>query len=355
VDDVLAEPLYRQVDESLSIRSALALPLEMGRDLLGVLDMESEKVAAFKEDDVPFLQLLADQVAVALNNASLFSQVTRFNQDLEQVVQQRTHDLQKTFEQLERLDRAKSDFISISSHELRTPVTLLKGYSQMLMEDPGVKGNPNYVAMIAGIQSGANRLHDVIESMLDVAKIDNRELQLHLTPLFIPVLIRFVCDGLKGAFEERHITLVEEYPELPKIQGDLEGLRKVFYQLIINAIKYTPDGGKITITGRPLKPGELGMPRGGVEVIVRDTGIGIDPGMRELIFVKFYQTGEVSLHSTGKTKFKGGGPGLGLAIAKGIVAAHSGLIWAESPGYDEKRCPGSHFHVALPVEPVRPA
>ena len=87
-----------------------------------------------------------------------------------------------------------------------------------------------------------------------------------------------------------------------------------------------------------------------VEIVVADTGIGIDPALRDLVFAKFYQTGTISLHSTGKVKFKGGGPGLGLAIARGIVEAHAGRIWVESPGYDEENCPGSQFHVVLPID-----
>jgi signal transduction histidine kinase len=84
-------------------------------------------------------------------------------------------------------------------------------------------------------------------------------------------------------------------------------------------------------------------------IVFRDTGIGIDPAQIELIFTKFYQTGEVALHSSGRTKFKGGGPGLGLAIARGIIQAHNGKLWAESPGYDETNCPGSQFHILLPI------
>jgi signal transduction histidine kinase len=124
---------------------------------------------------------------------------------------------------------------------------------------------------------------------------------------------------------------------------------------VVNAIKYTPDGGSISILGRQLEVNPADLPRGGVEVVISDTGIGIDPRYQELIFAKFYQTGELSLHSSGKTKFKGGGPGLGLAIAKGIVEAHQGKIWVESPGYDEATCPGSQFHVILPLkQPERP-
>jgi signal transduction histidine kinase len=85
---------------------------------------------------------------------------------------------------------------------------------------------------------------------------------------------------------------------------------------------------------------------------VSDTGIGIAREFQELIFMKFYQTGQVALHSSGRTKYKGGGPGLGLAIARGMVEAHGGRIWVESPGYDEAACPGSQFHVVLPVHPL---
>jgi signal transduction histidine kinase len=87
----------------------------------------------------------------------------------------------------------------------------------------------------------------------------------------------------------------------------------------------------------------------GIQIVVSDTGIGIDPRFHELIFTKFYQTGQVSLHSSGKTKFKGGGPGLGLAIARGIVEAHGGKTWVESPRRDEEACPGSQFYVVLPL------
>jgi len=125
------------------------------------------------------------------------------------------------------------------------------------------------------------------------------------------------------------------------IFGDAPRLFQAFRNLISNAIKFTPDGGRIHVGGRKL-PGFL-------EITVSDTGIGIDPDDHGLIFEKFGQLGKVALHSSGKTKFKGGGAGLGLSISKGIIEAHGGSIWLESPGYDEIHCPGSTFHVLLPV------
>jgi signal transduction histidine kinase len=151
---------------------------------------------------------------------------------------------------------------------------------------------------------------------------------------------------------ERQLSFdIDDLSKLPLIQADSALLLKVFQNVIVNAIKYTPDGGRVTISGQHLLDEKLGDC---VEIQVRDTGIGIDPQYLELIFEKFYQTGETALHSTGKTTFKGGGPGLGLSIARGVVQAHGGRIWAVSQGYDEKACPGSCFHILLPVGNATP-
>jgi signal transduction histidine kinase len=122
--------------------------------------------------------------------------------------------------------------------------------------------------------------------------------------------------------------------------GDPERLLQALRNVLSNAVKYTPDGGCITVDGRKLP--------GFIEVIVRDTGIGIDPEDQSIIFDKFTRLGNIAHHSSGKTKFKGGGPGLGLHIARGIIESHGGAIWVESPGYDEKNLPGSVFHVLIP-------
>jgi signal transduction histidine kinase len=123
--------------------------------------------------------------------------------------------------------------------------------------------------------------------------------------------------------------------------GDAERLLQVLVKVVMNAIKYTSDGGQITISGRELP--------GFVDLMVQDEGIGIAPRDLQRIFDAFSSIGDVSLHSSGKTKFKGGGPGLGLPIAKGIVEAHGGTIWAQSAGYSETDHPGSTFHIMIPM------
>jgi signal transduction histidine kinase len=127
-------------------------------------------------------------------------------------------------------------------------------------------------------------------------------------------------------------------------------ISKALYHLIINAIKYTPDGGKILVSTRPiLLDGNIP----GIEIAIRDTGIGLDAEHHDLVFEKFYQVGSVAIHSSGKTTFKGGGAGLGLAIVRGVTRAHGGKVWVESAGYDEAQLLGSTFYMQLPLEPPK--
>ena len=347
--DVSLRSDWQHTENLPTIRTWLGIPLIHTEEVIGMLSLSREHAEPFNNDEITFSSTFAGQAAIALHNARLYERITLFNQELEARVEQRTQALQTAYDQLERLDRTKSDFISVASHELRTPITVLQGYCQMLRDDPVVQQSSLRQQLVSGIQAGALRLNEIVSSLLDTAKIDSRALELHPNPVYLTTLIDFVCSGLDASLKERkHTLVIEKLVALPAIKADPDAIKKVFYHLLVNAIKYTPDGGTITISGRCLTNPDSGQPDA-VEVIVRDTGIGIDQGLQELIFAKFYQTGEVAFHSSGKVKFKGGGPGLGLAIARGIVEAHGGRIWVESPGHDEATCPGSHFHVVLPV------
>ncbi|HET9913078.1 MAG TPA: HAMP domain-containing sensor histidine kinase [Anaerolineales bacterium] len=260
-------------------------------------------------------------------------------------LQQRTLELERTYKILEQMDRAKTKFIQVTAHELRTPMTLVQGYAQMVQMKSN--GNAEISKYSNGIVEGSNRMVEVIDSMLDVTRIDNKQLEIGPEQMQIDDVIEKVRRFFETALGERKIKLVTNgLTDLPEIRADKGFIYKVFYHVIGNAIKYTPDGGKVSVTGRTLQ--EAGRPA--VEIVVKDTGIGIDSEYQQLVFEKFYQTGEVLLHSSGKTKFKGGGPGLGLAIARGIVDAHQGRIWLESPGHNEKTNPGTTVFVRLPVD-----
>ncbi len=259
-------------------------------------------------------------------------------------LQQRTIELERTYEILEQMDRTKMRFIQVAAHELRTPLTLVQGYAQMT--EIKSAGNEDLSKYSRGILEGTSRMVEIIDGMLDVTRIDSNLLEVMYTDVELDQVIEKVRKVFKDALEERNITLkTEGFSSIPVMQADKDLLYKVFYQVIGNAIKYTPDGREITVSAHVVA--ENNTPE--VEVIVKDKGIGIDPQYHELVFEKFYQTGEVLLHSSGKTKFKGGGPGLGLAIARGIINAHHGRIRLESPEHNEATCPGTTVFIRLPL------
>jgi signal transduction histidine kinase len=347
IDDVTQTSGWQQISWLPLNRSWMGVPLSSRDHVIGMISLTRRETAAFSLDDSLLASTFALQAAIALENAGLYDELTRFNQQLEAMVQQRTEELKHALDSLERMDRHKSDFISVAAHELRTPLTVIKGYTSMLEADPALRMQGNLIESIRGVLAGTERMHEVVNSMLDVARIENQVLAPHAEPVSLSAIVRRVCADISAVLESRAITIEQAALQtMPRITGDSALLLKVFQNVIYNAVKFTPDGGRITISTRHQQDATLGSC---IEVLVQDTGIGIDPAHHELIFEKFYQTGKVALHSSGKLSFKGGGPGLGLAIARGIIQAHKGRIWVESRGCDEKSCPGSTFHILLPV------
>ncbi len=250
---------------------------------------------------------------------------------------------------LERLDKSKSDFISVAAHELKTPLTLIEGYSAMLRDQfPTEAQDSSANLLLKGIDNGTGRLREIIDDMIDVSLLDNDMLQMNFQPVWVNQLINIVQYELLEPLQARRQKLkIIKFDGVNEMTfGDAERLYQALRNLLTNAIKFTPDEGMITIDGRLLP--------GFIEITVADTGIGIDEEDQERIFEKFGRVGNVALHSSGKIKFKGGGPGLGLPITKGIIEAHGGAIWVESDGCDEVNCPGTTFHVLLPIRKESP-
>ncbi len=293
-------------------------------------------------------EMLSDSQVVALLALLLPSFSYAFGKSAQFETQARVRyvsdQLNQVQQALERLDRTKSDFIAVAAHELKTPLTLIEGYAAMLREYCERNNLPgNAIVLMEGIQNGATRLHTIIDDMIDVSLIDTSLMELNFQPVWLNRLFDMLKTEMIDILAERKQTL-----EIMPFTGsdgmmfaDPERLLQVFRNVLNNAVKFTPDYGKLTIDGRKLP--------GFIEVTIQDTGIGIAAEDLPIIFEKFSRLGNISLHSTGKTKFKGGGPGLGLRIAKGIVESHGGVIWVESPGYDEQNCPGSTFHILLPL------
>jgi len=310
-----------------------------------------QEALAFIREAEPLFDHIITKLVRTFTEAST-SLLRKLSQDLERRVQERTEELARLNRELERVDKAKSDFIRIAAHELRTPLTLIHGYASILAEEPLLQREKRIRDFVKGITRGVERLESIVKDLVDASRIDIEAFTIHRGPTFLNQIIRLALQELQPALKERRHTLfVEGLDDLPPIEGDSQRLYQVFINVISNAIKYTPDGGRITIKGRYL-PDDKGIGADYVEIVVADTGIGIPKEELERIFDKFYRLGDVKHYSTSKTRFKGGGPGLGLAIAKGVVEAHGGKIWAESEGYDEERCPGSRFHILLPVKAV---
>jgi signal transduction histidine kinase len=293
-------------------------------------------------------QQLSSDLAVELIEALTPIFAYAFDKAAEFEIQARiayvTNQLNDLQQSLEKLDLSKSDFIAVAAHELKTPLTLIEGYNAMLRENMLCNTiQPMEIMLLDGIHNGINRLRSIIDDMIDVSLIDNGLLKLNYQPTWINSLFSIIQSDLEQNLHERQQQLfIENFPGIDEMTfGDPERLLQLIKNIITNAMKYTPDHGSIHIDGRRLP--------GFVEITVSDSGIGIDPEDQAIIFEKFGRLGSSSLHSSGKTKFKGGGPGLGLYIAKGIIEAHGGAIWAESPGYNEETMPGTAIHLMIPV------
>lgn len=316
---------------SFVINRMIALSIETARETL-------------KQKDA--LEFIAAVVPILTHSLSV---VVRY--EMETRVAHISSELGKTQDKLQQLDRNKSNFISVAAHELKTPLTLIEGYTSMMVDMAQGSEQNQMTNYLEGVNTGIHRLRHIIDDMIDVSLIDNNLLILNFQPLWISHLFTLLGNELKRTVEERKQNLTVNPFEGSEIMiyADTERLYQALHNVISNAIKYTPDHGMITINGRLLP--------GFVEIIITDTGIGISPEHQAIIFEKFGQLGRTDLHSSGKTKFKGGGPGLGLPITRGIIEAHGGTIWVESEGYDEVKLNGSTFHILLPTrtEPTDPS
>ncbi|MCM0083058.1 ATP-binding protein [Geomonas sp. Red32] len=268
--------------------------------------------------------------------------------------------LEKSSADLARLNRMKDSFLGLASHELKTPLTVIMGYSELITTDLAETVDKTVLEMVANIANAASRLDNIIKDMVDVSMIDEKRLQLKMEEVHLNRLIESSVNELRFFFSMRKQEVVLRLDEsIPTIRGDALRLMQLLSNILGNAIKFTPDGGRITVSTSAKyllrsSPGSdpLAPPREHhlfLEITVTDTGIGIDREDQVRIFEKFYEVGNIQEHSSGKVAFKAKGAGLGLSIAKGVVDMHGGEIWVESTGYDPESFPGSTFHILLPV------
>jgi signal transduction histidine kinase len=246
---------------------------------------------------------------------------------------------------LERLDESRASFVSVAAHGLKTPLTLVEGYSQMLKEQVD-KDARDALALITGIESGTQRMKELIDDLVDVALIDNKMLSLYYQPMQLNELVENVLDRFSDQIKTKNLNVVVDEFEMDNLTlyADKERLEQALVEVIDNAIQYTPRKGEIRISNRSL-PGFL-------ELSVADSGVGIAPEDQLRIFERF---GKLPSRLSGNEEtVESASSGLGLHLSKGILEAHGGAIWVDSPGYDESECPGSVFHLMIPARDEPP-
>lgn len=326
----------------------LYVPVHTGTDLTGLIALGPKNSGlAYRPNELELVQILADQTVVALKNARLYSELNHQNDRIRLL----NTDLRQQNQRLETLDKIKSDFITIASHELRTPLTQVKGYADILtaMNEESHLTREQTREIVGHINRASLRLEKLISAMLDASQLEVSGMELSFIPAKVETIIQLAIDPIAEAIRGRQIKLhLRGLPDLPPLQADFKRLVQAMHNLIGNAVKYTPDYGTITLSAWLIPSNDDITDY--VEMVVADTGIGIDAEYHELIFEKFFRIGDPELHSSGTTKFKGAGPGLGLHIVKGVIEAHGGRVWVESEGEDEQRLPGSRFHVVVPVD-----
>jgi signal transduction histidine kinase len=337
-----------EIQDLRALGMEIFLPIMARERVLGMLVVGAPGTGEpYGQREVSFLKTLAQQTGVALQNAYLFSQM----KGLYTKISRLNEDLRSAYTKLMRMDQAKTDFLSIASHELRTPLTVIQGYADILEEMAGtgeLGGEQQMEEIVHNLKTPIQRLTAIVTAMLDASTIEVHALDLQFTTTTLQAVLTMALGHWRHAVEERNQELMVEVADgIPPVEVDLQRLSKAIGNIVSNAIKYTPDGGHITVSAKMANETRF-------EIVITDTGVGIDPDDQELIFEKFYRVGSLMLHSTGDSKFKGAGPGLGLHIARGVVEAHGGQIWVESEGHDEEKCPGSAFHVVLPLTAMPP-
>lgn len=239
--------------------------------------------------------------------------------------------LENAYAELKEEDEVKSDFISTASHELRTPLTVINSYLEMFEDGMLGELNKNQNDKLAVMRSQTDHMIRLVEDMLDTLRLESRKFKIQKSPLKLEKIAKSAVEDVsKLADLKEHTMSLKTSGKLPEIEGDAQRIKQVFNNLLTNAVKYTPNKGRIEVGIKEEKKHIL--------VSISDTGIGIPEDEQEKIFEKFYTVGGKSLMRESERM------GLGLTIAKGIVEAHGGRIWVESDGEGK----GSIFYFTLP-------
>jgi len=305
--------------------SAMAVALKDGRKVIGSVVIGGKLRERFRgqpryqPDDLEFMRALAREWSSRIV-------IAQYNRTLEDRVQARTIDLQMANDRLRELDRQKSDFMNMVAHDLRTPLTSIRSYAEIMLT---YKDEPpeTYNEFLSVINDESVRLNGLIDNFLDLARIEAGSFRLEIEPTDLGDLIDHAIAVFRGHAEPKDIDLTAQVSaDLPKVLCDGDRIAQVLANLLSNALKFTPEGGTVTIEAEPLEqPESPGEPM--VKVSVIDTGPGVPEEARERIFQRF---GQVDTDDEEIKKTQRAGTGLGLPLCREFVEKHRGRIWVES-------------------------
>ncbi|MBI2020237.1 hypothetical protein HYS94_02345 [Candidatus Daviesbacteria bacterium] len=330
--DELEEGNLKQLMRDLNI--AIAHLLVVKGEIVGLLLLgEKASGEVYSEGDLRVLDIFSPELAIAIQNAKSYDKIQKFNITLQEEVQKATSDLKVANQKLKELDQLKDEFVSITSHELRTPMTVIRSYAWMALNKADIDLSDKMKKSLVRILISAERLINLVNDLLNVSRIEAQRIEISPRPLDLISLVKDIIDEIyysKSTEKNIQFNILEQ--KLPEVFADPDKLRQVLLNLVGNSVKFTPPGGKIIFSF--FTDGKV------VETSVKDTGVGISQEDLGRLFTKFgrLDTSYVSISTSG-------GTGLGLYISKKLIELMHGKIWASSEGVGK----GTTFTFSLPV------
>jgi len=330
VTDTLDEsdPLYRLLNRH---EIALTLPLLQGERILGYLFLGSQRSRDYTRRDIRALETISDELVIAIQNAQSVQEVKEINETLQQRIQDATKELRQSNMQLQRLDTAKDEFVSMASHQLRTPLTSVKGYISMVLEGDVGRITATQRQLLSEAFTSSERMVHLINDFLNVSRLQTGKFMLESKPIDLSKLILQEVDSLRTTAEAHSLTLSYKAPSyFPTLYLDEGKIRQVAMNFIDNAIYYSREGTTITVS--------LSVQDGDAILEVHDTGIGVPASEQAHLFTKFFR-------ATNARKQRPDGTGVGLFLAKKVIVAHGGsMVFSSVEGE------GSTFGFRLPIK-----
>jgi signal transduction histidine kinase len=329
----------KSVADTKPTESWLGVPMLARDRVIGVISIESFKKSAFTADDLILLTAIANQAAVAIENANLYRDLEGLTYALEHRVMERTNELRETNLRLMAADRSKNQFLANMSHELRTPLNSIIGFSSVLIEATRGLVQPRLHRFLENIHTAGNHLLELINDILDLSKIEAGKMELRTDQFDLRETIAAVERVMKGFAAEAKVQILSHLdPTLPPVRLDEGRLKQILFNLLSNAVKFSPPTAIVAIHCRRVSREDSPIGIDTVRIDVADQGIGIPADELQRIFVEFYQTED-------GRRARNGGTGLGLSLTRNFVELHHGKIEVTSkPGH------GSTFTLYLPLD-----